>query len=58
MIQAIIATIIEMMALLFAMAAGMWLEEYKQTKKSDFKIGASLVIAVVMAACALGVAAR
>ena len=61
MIQAIIATIIELVSLMFAMAAGAFLEERKRDPEVDagsFKAPVCIVLSLLMAACALGVAAR
>lgn len=67
MVQAIIATILQVIAMMFILATGMWLEEHTAKKElrrdssnppTDFKIMAGLITGIVLAACALGVAAR
>ena len=64
MIQAIIATIVELVALMFALAAGAFLEERKSATKDDTKpdsnskAGICIILSLTLAACALGVAAR
>lgn len=57
-VQALIAGIIEMFALVFAMAGGGWLEEYKSTKNESlqFKMISALAMSLLLAMCALGVA--
>ncbi len=57
MIQALIATLVELVSLMFAMAAGAFLEEAK-LKDVNRKALVCIILSLVMAACALGVAAR
>jgi len=59
MIQALIATIIELVALVFALAAGAFLEERKSTSgvSSNAKAMTCIILFLMLAACALGVAA-
>ena len=56
MIQALMATIVEMVALIFALAAGAFLQESKE--KENYKALTCMVLAIALAACALGMAAR
>ena len=65
MIQALMATIVEMVALIFALAAGAFLEERKSGEsKSGSKVDGNtkaavcIILSLLLAACALGVAAR
>jgi hypothetical protein len=62
MIQSLIATIVELVSLIFALAAGAFLEERKSVPKgdpkADFKAGVCIILSLMLAACALGVAAR
>ena len=58
MIQAIIATIVELVSLMFALAAGAFLEEAKNKDAVYSKAAFCIVMSLAMAACALGVAAR
>jgi hypothetical protein len=59
MIQAITATIVELVALMFALAAGAFLEEAKTNSKvPGHRAGTCIVLSLMLAACALGVAAR
>lgn len=57
MIQALIATLVELVSLMFAMAADAFLEESK-LKDMNRKALVCIILSLVMAACALGVAAR
>ena len=56
MIQALIATIVDLVSLIFALAAGAFLEENRG--KSQEKAGICIALSLMLAACALGVAAR
>lgn len=63
MIQALIAAVLEATALLFAMAAGAWLKQWKVDGRptpyhQDSQIWGSMFFATLLAACALWVASR
>ena len=61
MIQSLIATIVDLVSLMFALAAGAFLEERKRDPKVDagsYKAPVCIVLSLMLAACALGVAAR
>ena len=58
MIQTIIATLVELISLMFAVGAGVFLEEGKLQKDANPRALACIILSLVMAACALGVAAR
>lgn len=58
MIQALIATIVNLVSLMFAVSAGAFFEESKSKPEKRNRAGTCLVISVLLAACALGVAAR
>jgi hypothetical protein len=61
MIQAIISTIVELVALMFAMAAGAFLEgrgKPDSKQHTDFAIMACIFLSLLLAASALGVASR
>lgn len=61
MIQALIATIVELVSLLFALTAGTLFEEAKDKSKSTKctrKAIICTILSLLLAACALGIASR
>ncbi len=58
MIQALIATIVELVSLMFAISAGLFLEKAQSDSTNYPKATTCIVLMLIMAACALGVAAR